>query len=698
MSRSLSIPAHLRIAPKWGPIGEQVFKRTYSHDKEDGTKEDWFDAVTRCVNGNINLVDPKFIEPGEQDKLFGLLYFMEALPAGRHLSSSGRVGRQFLFNCHASGWDKNEPSAHFTFLFDQLMQGGGVGSNYSNRYLESLPVVSRQIDAHIICRADHPDLDGKLPWPLEGVNSDLLSTPDGDERLDQVFVVPDDREGWVKAVEIVTRMAFGENAGFRGNPDKANATIVFDVSRIRVSGTPLKTSGGIACGPGPLMVMLTNYVRQLNACYGRQLTSIDAMTLDHALASCVIAGGKRRSSRMAVKSWADTDIFDFINCKGQDGLHWTTNISVEVDDAFYDAYLTDDGHARRVMRAVTLGKRSNGEPGLWNRSYAQVGEREPELMYCPNPCGEIGLQMWENCNLGHINMEAFAPRPDGSQPSVSMSEAFRLMTRWLVRATFGDIPQPRQREVVDRNRRIGVGFFGYHSWLALHGIKYSDSHKDAWVQSVLTKAQELVRATAAAYAEQLNIPCPVKNTTLAPTGTTAALTGSTTGAQCMIAPWFKRLVRYSTMDPELAIKKLEGYEIIPDDDAHNTDIVVYWCEDPLVTKVRAMGYDPAELLESQYDISLRDSLSVQAMLQDVYTDNAISFTINMRPEDMPGEEEMESMFMEFLPRIKGTTFFPEKSRKNSPIQPLTKEEFDAYQGRKEITMIEDVCRGGCPVK
>src|SRR3972149_9399413 len=127
-----------------------------------------------------------------------------------------------------------------------------------------------------------------------------------------------------------------------------------------------------------------------------------------------------------------------------------------------------DYHARKVARAVVLGKRSNGEPGFWNRSRAMRGERDPELMFCPNPCGEIGLQMWENCNLGHINMEAFANRPERE-----MLEAFRLMTRWLIRATFGDIPQPRQREVVDRNRRIGVGFFGYHAYVALRGGKYS---------------------------------------------------------------------------------------------------------------------------------------------------------------------------------------------------------------------------------
>jgi ribonucleoside-triphosphate reductase len=708
MSGQRALPDHLKdVKIPWGPIGEPVYKRTYSHEMENGRKEQWPDTVLRTVDGNLGLVDPKFIEPDERNKLLGLLLLMESLPAGRHLSASGRPGRQFLFNCHAAGWDAAEPSAHFSFLFDELMQGGGVGSNYSNRYLKTLPPVSRAVDLHIICRDDHENI---------GEFSHLLLQHNG-KAVENVFTVPDTREGWVEAIDILTRVAFGEDAGFDIPLGLPEATVTIDISLIRKRGELLKTSGGIACGPGPLVSMLVDYVKQLNSCFGRHLTSLDAMMLDHLLASCVIAGGKRRSSRMSVKSWMDQDIFNFINCKREDGAHWSTNISVELDDDFFDCYYNRNAeaakqlgdraientqllheHARRVMRAIILGKRSNGEPGTWNRSLAMKGEREPELMFCPNPCGEIGLHMWENCNLGHINLEAFAPRLDGSKPVTSMGEAFRLMARWLVRATFGDVPQRRQQEVMGKNRRIGVGFFGYHAWLALYGIRYSDSHENAWVRETLNDMHLIVREAADQYADQMHIPRPVQCTTLAPTGTTVLLPGTTSSAQALTAPWFKRLVRYASMDPELHIKKLEGYETIIDEDAKNTEIVVYWCEDPLVAKVRAIGFEPQDILESQYDVKLQDSLAIQAMLQEIYVDNSISFTINMRPEDMPTEEEMESQFMEFLPRIKGTTFFPEKSRKNSPIQPLTKEEFDAYQGRKEITMVESECRTGCPVK
>jgi ribonucleoside-triphosphate reductase len=693
----------------WGPIGEPVFRRTYSHIKLDGRKESWPETVVRTVLGNVllaarslpaqnrripkderylhALIEAGLIEEGEVEKLIELLLAFGALPAGRHLNASGVKGREFLFNCHASGWDPEEPWVHFTFLFDALMQGGGVGANYSNRYLEKMPKIESSVDLHIVCQPDHPNLNEfyHLISPV---------VPEDRESHQNIFVVPDSREGWVQAVEIILRAAWQRISG-------REARIVIDVSKIRPRGEPLKTSGGIACGPGPLVSMLTDFTKHLNGCFDRKITSVDAMILDHSLSSCVVAGGKRRSSRMSVKNWADKDIFEFINCKREDGAHWTTNISVETDDRFESYYNDDSGyiaseeehqHAREVMRAVVLGSRSNGEPAFWNRSLSMKGERDPDLMYCPNPCGEVGLQMWENCNLGHVNLQAFA-----NKPTKHMKEAFRLMTRWLMRATFGDIPDKRQREVVDRNRRIGVGFFAYHGFTSLRGIKYSESWQSEEVISTLEMMRKAVDDEAESYATVLNIPVPAKTTTIAPTGTLTALTGTAAGDQAIYAPWFIRRVRYSDMDPELAIKKLEGYKVYPDTDARNTSIVEYYCEDPLVSKVLAEGLDP-RVIEAQDEISFEASLNVQAMLQSVWANNAISHTINLPPHLMPTESEMEEKLMQYHGRLKGTTIFPDKSRRNAPLERLTKEQFDSWQGHKEVTMVETECVGGCPVK
>jgi ribonucleoside-triphosphate reductase (thioredoxin) len=684
MTRDQLVEAYKDFIVPWGPIGEPVFRRSYSHSLENGKKENWIEAGSRTIFGNLGLVDEKHVEPDEAEKLAALLFPFGIIPAGRHLYASGVKGRQFLFNCHASGWDPKEPDAHFTFLFDALMQGGGVGSNYSNRYMQEMPEVRNRIDLHVKCHVSHPNI---------GEFEELLSEHHSDRPV--VYInVEDSREGWVDSVGQILRYAYDQS----GNPEEF--CVVYDVSNIRERGAPLKTSGGIACGPGPLVTMIVDFVRHLNGCVGRKLRSLDAMVLDHTLASCVVAGGKRRSSRISVKSWHDPDIFEFINCKREDGSHWSTNISVETDDDFDAAYAGDPrignflwDQARDVARAVTLASRLNGEPGFWNRSLSMKGEREPGEMYCPNPCGEIAMQMWENCNLGHINLQYFAKKP-----LAELKEAFRLMTRWLIRATYGDIPNARQRAVVDKNRRIGVGFFGFHGWLGLRGIKYSECFTNEYVLRVLKECREVVDTEAVKYSAEIGIPSPVKTTTLAPTGTIACMPGATTGAQALFARRFKRRVRYSDMDQELAVKKLEMFPVYPDLDARNTSIVEYWCEDPLVAHVRAAGWDPDEILEDQEDVPMETALKVQAMLQEVWANNAISYTINLKAETMPSEEEMELLLMKYHPYIKGTTIFPEVSRRNPPLERITKEQFDAYTGPKQVTQVEVECVGGCPIK
>src|SRR5690606_16703673 len=130
-----------------------------------------------------------------------------------------------------------------------------------------------------------------------------------------------------------------------------------------------------------------------------------AMEIDHAIAQCVVAGGVRRSARMAMMHWNDPQIDQFIKCKADTGSHWTTNISVEVDADFWSALAQNQGNAQYILRSITDGMVNNGEPGFWDSALSNVGE--PNRVVCTNPCGEITLEPWEPCNLGHINLAAF---------------------------------------------------------------------------------------------------------------------------------------------------------------------------------------------------------------------------------------------------------------------------------------------------
>ena len=411
---------------RWGPIGEQVFNRTYSRVKDDGTNETFDEVVERMVNGNFDLHQAS--NDDARARVKQLVREGKMVPAGRHWWVSGVPGRQFLFNCHRAGWT-DQLADHVGFTFNELMKGGGVGANYSQEYMNRMHRVRRRINVVGAWNLNHPDARALRKLRANGRE---LALPTVDIRVE------DTREGWVFAVETLCRLAQLEG------PD---IHLRVDVSDVRAAGTIIKGFGGTASGPEPLLRALMEIAAILNLAAGRRLNGLEAMEIDHAIATCVIAGNVRRSARMSMMHWQDSLIFEFINCKADRGKHWSTNISVEVDDEFWLELRLGMEHATAVFGAIIAGMVQNSEPGIFNSSLASVGERGD--VRCTNPCGEIALEEWENCNLGHVNLAN----------CVNDNEVYDTvwqMAGWLLRATLGDGCDYRQRQVVDRNRRIGV--------------------------------------------------------------------------------------------------------------------------------------------------------------------------------------------------------------------------------------------------
>lgn len=693
---------------KWGPTGQTVYERTYSREKPDGTRETWPETVDRVCRGNLSLsYGPEESWSDEVWEEFrDLTSMMEAgkiLPAGRHLWASGVPGRQFLFNCHVAGWE-DRLSVHTDFVFMRLAEGGGVGANYSTKYVGKY-VVKRPLKVHVVCDPEHPDY---ADLKAAGVLSEEYS-PD----WAGAFEVEDSREGWSEALTDLL-----DTATITDQVRHENR--VYDVSNVRRKGARLKTMGGRASGPLPLAVMLHEVNKTLNTVYyfndEAAFTPVDAMDIDHAIGKCVVAGGNRRSARMSIVHWDDPYIADFLVCKANVENHWTTNISVEVDDAFIRALAERDEYAWSVHNAVVAGMLRNGEPGYWNSDTSN--EDEPTPVVATNPCGEIALMPWENCNLGHVNLDAFAPslivgnHGERIRSNVNIDELFyahQLMTRFLIRATFGDVNDEKQRVALARNRRIGVGHFGVQGFLAKCGIPYSKAPDGthcipgtAWsVESILTGLRNHVRNSARAYAFELRIPEPVKVTTVAPTGTIAKMPGRTEGIHPIYSRYFIRRVRFSGADPEQRDKVIEfwdqGYKVEEDLAAPNTWVVEFPTKEALVDEVAALGL-PESLVESADEISLYAMLRFQAMYQEAYADNAVSFTINVLPGTVT-ESTLADALYAFLPVLKGTTVFPDLSRPQSPYERITREQYEAAVNKSVDSSYDENCASGaCPVK
>jgi hypothetical protein len=185
----------------------------------------------------------------------------------------------------------------------------------------------------------------------------------------------------------------------------------------------------------------------------------------------------------------------------------------------------------------------------------------------------------------------------------------------------------------------------------------------------------------------------------------------------------KRRVRYSADDPQVQEYADQGYEVEDCIYSPNTKVVTFYVQDPLVQQVIDAGYDP-EIVEGASDVSLGDMLAVQAMFQECYADNAVSFTVNIEPDakqvnnlerqldegvsvydlkigpaDDATVDAAAKTIIHYLPHLKGTTIMVDGSRPQAPLERITQVEFENAEYIKEFGQGELACSvNGCPIR
>ncbi len=457
----------------------------------------------------------------------------------------------------------------------------------------------------------------------------------------------DTREGWGELTNKATVMLM------------TGGGIGVDYRNIRPAGGLLASTGGVASGPCPL-------IRTINE-IGRG----------------VQCGGYRRSAIYASLPWSHPDIKDFIHLK--DWPQWLraqkakemdvaapcdmTNISVALDQEFFDAYL-DTMHpshslARRVYYDCVLSMCSTGEPGF------QVDLDAQSLR---NACTEIiSADDSDACVLGHANFARLTMQ--------ELEQVAAMQSLFLLLCTeYTNQPTEKVKRIQRRNRRLGAGVMGVGEWFIQRGLLYGDPQIDAW----LYEWSECVDAYAAQWARTLSWSKPVATRAIAPTGTVSIVAETTSGIEPLFAQAYERryLMAAKHNDRVWADGTLTPLT------EFQTEIVV----DPVASKlVESLGIKPEDI-ETAYDIDPERRVQFQWRMQK-YIDNAISSTINL---DALGSGKNKypaffgSMLMRYLPGLRGLTVFPNGSR---GLQPITRMD---YESARAQTHIEEFTDGACP--
>lgn len=631
LSADFLAPYYVKGDPFTSLLARSTYLTKYCRDKET-----WTDTIRRVVEGNVSLAAGVSVK--EAELLFHAFWTMQALPPGRGLWTGGVDGipSDARFNC----W--------FTTLYDiddwcwtanSLMLGGGVGVGLGHMQLPVVSVQEAKLSVH--CNLDHVNSDDVKPNPSSYLNG---TTP--------IYRVPDSREGWVEALRKVLTSAF------RGD------SLIIDVSDIRPRGEPIRTFGGIACGPGPLTDLLRSAWGIVRGARGRTLNSVEALDITNFIGLCIKAGNVRRSALIVLGDPMD---MDFRNAKKDIGaIHshrHTSNNSI--------VFETQREISEFDWMSLVEDNSVYGEPGILNLALGRM--TDPEAMGV-NPCGEQLLHDRESCNLA----EVFPARMDGSLDTAMI---FRLVTRYAMRQRLTPLSDAKSQAVGLKNMRIGVGLGG------ICDFDYEASTLADWFWSCRREANE--------YADELGVNCPLTVTTVKPSGTISLLCESSPGIHAPHAPYYIRRTRIAKNDPMAEAMMEAGVPFEEDvyDKSGNTWVFSF------PTKAR----NPHKTKETE---TLRGQFERQETIQTKWADNAVSATLNFDADTE--KEEMAASLREFVPRFKSTSCLSKQhGYSQAPYETIDHETYETMYARihhdhplvrgGDIEIEE--CEGGvCPIR
>ncbi len=481
----------------------------YARWKEDEQRrETWGETVTRYFdymsshllsNNGYKLPDTL------RGELEEAVLNQSIMPSMRALMTAGPA----LDRCHVGGYNCSYVPVDSPRAFDEsmyiLMCGTGVGFSVERHCIEKLPMVSEEF-----------------------------------HNTDTVIKVGDSRPGWAKSLKELIAMLYS------GQIPK------FDVSEVRPAGARLKTFGGRASGPQPLVELFEFCIQKFKGAAGRRLYPIECHDIMCKIGEVVVVGGVRRSALISLSNLNDDQM-----AHAKSGQWWENEGQRALANNSV-AYKTKPEMGTFMREWLSLYDSKSGERGIFNRQSAKKqaaknGRRETEHDFGCNPCSEIILRPYQFCNLSEVVVRE-------SDTLATLKEKVRLATiLGTFQATLTNFKYLRKiwQKNTEEERLLGV---------SLTGIM--DNSLTATSGGKLETALEILRAEAVivneAMSKQLKIPQSTAVTCVKPSGTVSQLTDAASGIHARHNPYYIRTVRGDNKDPLTQFLIAEGIPAEPD--------------------------------------------------------------------------------------------------------------------------------------
>lgn len=487
-------------------LGELVYLRSYARwDTNKQRREKWLETVDRVYNF---VIKDQPIDDSLKQELFDAILQQSVMPSMRALWSSGEFASSdntSIYNCSFLPIDCIKAFSELLYI---LMQGTGVGFSVEKTFIDNLPVISKKR------------------------SSDITA-----------LQVQDSSEGWADCVYFVICEEH------KGNE------VGIDYSLIRPRGSILKTKGGRASGPGPLICAVDYIQETIRAARGRKLKSIEVYDICCKLAEVVVVGGVRRSAMIC---FSDPEDIDIRHAKDWKKHQFPTHRYMSNNSAYYAERPTRELFDKEWKQLAESG---SGERGFSIDNWHKYAPREKGEIRS-NPCHEISLRFrrstdpftGEGGGGQFCNLSACVIRADDTLDT--LKEKVRLAT-WLgcLQTTFTNFPylRPTWGELCEEDRLIGVDLTGQCD----NPILASDP-------KVLAELNEVALRTASEASEVLGINMPAAITCGKPSGNTSQMLDCASGFHPRYSDYYFRHIRVSADDPLSRLLMDQGVPCFPE--------------------------------------------------------------------------------------------------------------------------------------
>lgn len=497
----------------------------------------------------------------------------------------------------------------------------------------------------------------------------------------------------------------------------------FSFSRLRPKNSVVRSTMGVSSGP------------------------VSFMEVFNAATEAVKQGGTRRGANMGILRVDHPDILDFINCKSDNNKLNNFNISVAITDKFMEALKKGEDYdlvnpqnnqvvarlsAKKVFDMIVDGAWRNGEPGIIFIDKMNADNPTPLVgqIESTNPCGEVPLLAYEACNLGSINLGRMVI--DGANGSEvdwkTLAETTRTAIRFLDNViAVNNYPLPQISEMVQNNRKIGLGVMGWADMLMKMGISYSSEEGTKLASQVMefidyeSKCESIelskergrfnnfkgsvydgknflynkYKGKSAgkisdeqwkeldAQIEKFGIR-NATTTCIAPTGTISMIAGASGGVEPLFGLVFSRLIMDGTemleVNPifkEYAIK--HGF--------YSEELMKEIAKTGSVAHVDKVPADAKKIFVTAHDVSPYWHVKMQAAFQ-LHTDNAVSKTVNF--EEHATREDIEQAYvLAYENNLKGITVYRNNSRQFQPMNLDSKKSEAQVEAEKSMKTVSE---------